>query len=286
MLSMVPDGWGPKIHCPAGSVRLTRTGPNSISFKAPSHLAIVLLTPQPRRTMALNSDRRRMFSAPAGTLELVPSQSELFAAWETPKESLLVALSPERIRQLAIAEFDHESVEFESLRPGHVDPDALRLAKMIEHELDPSRISAMNELYLDSLITVFSTHVLRRYSRIGQRVASNRRGGLPPRAMKLVIDYIHANMAGTVSLADLAEVAGFSPSHFARAFSQSTGQAPYQFVLTLRLQEVKRLVLKGGVSLGEISKLAGFSSPSHMTATMHRMWAITPGELKRGATRK
>jgi AraC family transcriptional regulator len=162
----------------------------------------------------------------------------------------------------------------------------MRLAKMIESELSPSRLSAMNELYLDSLITIFSTHLLRRYSRIGQRFALSRRGGLAPKAMKLVIDYIHANIAGTISLVDLANVAGFSPSHFARAFSQSTGQAPYQFVLTLRLQEAKRLVLKGGVSIGEISKLAGFSSPSHMTATMHRMWAITPGELRRSATRK
>src|SRR5206468_2270143 len=77
MLSMVPDVWGPKLHVPAGSVTRTRTGPNAISFTAPSHFAIVMLGPQPRRTVALNSDSRKTFSAAAGTLELVPAQSEL-----------------------------------------------------------------------------------------------------------------------------------------------------------------------------------------------------------------
>jgi AraC family transcriptional regulator len=285
MLSMVPDSWGPKLHCPAGSVTLTRTGPNALSFTAPSHLAMVFLSPMPRRSIALNADKRRLFSAPAGTLELWPAGTEVSASWETPKETLMFALSPERIRQLAILEFDHDVIELELPPEGHVDPDAFRLAKMIESEFAPARVAAQNDLYLDSLITVFSTHLLRKYSRVGQRPAL-RRGGLPPKAMKLVNDYIHANMAERISLADLAEVAGFSPSHFARAFQQSTGQAPYQYVIELRLQEVERLVSLGGVSLSAISQLTGFSSPSHMTATMHRLWSMTPGEIRRSATRK
>lgn len=283
---MVPDGWGPKLHSSAGSVTRTRTGPNAISFTAPSHFAIVMLTPQPQRIVALNSDKRKTFGAAAGTLELVPAQSELFAGWETPKENLLFAFSPERLQQLALAEFDNDTINLELLRPGHVDHGALRIAKMLENEFKHARNASVNELYVDSLITVFSVHLLRSYSRLGQRGIPRRQGGLPPKIMVRVVDFIHAHMGEKISLAELAGVAGFSPSHFSRAFRQSTGQAPHEFVLNLRLREVERLASNGDIPLSEVARLAGFSSQSHMTATMHQKWSRTPGEIRRGSLRK
>lgn len=283
---MVPDGWGPKLHSSAGSVTRTRTGPNVISFTAPSHFAIVMLTPQPQRIVGLNSDKREKFSATAGTLELVPAQSELFAGWETPKENFLFALSPERLQQLAIAEFDNDTIDLEMLRPGHVDHAALRIARMLESEFKRARHSSPNELYLDSLITVFATHLLRSYSQLGQRGVPRRQGGIPPNIMTRVVDYIHAHMGEKISLAELAAVAGFSPSHFGRAFRQSTGLAPHEFVLGLRLREVERLASNGEIPLSEVARLTGFSSQSHMTATMHQKWLVTPGEIRRDSMRR
>ncbi|WP_266064360.1 helix-turn-helix domain-containing protein [Brucella intermedia] len=281
MLSMVPDGWGPKLHSAAGSVTRTRTGPNQISFTAPSHFAIVMLSAQPRRIVGLNSDSRKAFSAGAGTLELVPAQSEFFAGWETPKENFLFALSPERLQQLAIAEFDNDTIDLELLGPGHVDHGALTLAKMLESEFMRARHSAPNELYLDSLITVFATHLLRSYSPLGHRKTPRRQGGFAPKVMARVTEFIHGHMDQKITLADLATVAGFSPSHFTRAFRQSTGQAPHEFVLGLRLREVERLATSSNIPLSEVARRTGFSSQSHMTAAMRQYWSTTPGELRR-----
>ncbi len=281
MLSMVPDGWGPKLHSAAGSVTRTRTGPSQISFMAPSHFAIVMLSAQPRRIVGLNSDSRKTFTATAGTLELVPVKSELFARWETPKENFLFALSPERLQQLAIAEFDQQTVDLELPGPGHVDHSALRLAKMLDSEFTRIRHSAPNELYVDSLITVFATHLLRNYSPLGRQKIPRRQGGFPPKVLARVIDFIHAHMAEKINLVELATVAGFSPSHFTRAFRQSTGQAPHEFILSLRLREIERLVTSGNMPLSEVARRTGFSSQSHMTAAMRQSWSITPGELRR-----
>lgn len=286
MLSMVPDGWGPKLHSAAGSVTRTRTGPNTISFTAQSHFAIVMLSAQSRRIVGLNSDSRKMFSATAGTLELVPAQSELFAGWETPKENVLFALSPERLQQLAIAEFDKDTFDLELLRPGHVDHSALSLAKMLESEFRRAQHFAPNELYVDSLITVFATHLLRSYSRLGQLEIPKRQGGFPPRTMARVTEFIHGHMAEKISLAALAVVAGFSPSHFTRAFRQSTGQSPHEFVMSLRLREVERLAASSDIPLSEVARRTGFSSQSHMTATVHQKLLVTPGEIRRNSLRK
>jgi len=199
--------------------------------------------------------------------------------------NFLFALSPERLQQLAIAEFDNDTIDLELLGPGHVDHGALRLAKMLESEFRRARHSSPNELYLDSLITVFATHLLRSYSPLGQRKIPRRQGGLPPKIMARVTEFIYGHMAEKINLAELATVAGFSPSHFTRAFRQSTGQAPHEFVLSLRLRKVERLATSSDIPLSEVARRTGFSSQSHMTAAMRQYWSITPGELRREGLR-
>src|SRR5262249_18350536 len=49
------------------------------------------------------------------------------------------------------------------------------------------------------------------------------RGGLTPRALRRVRDHIDAHLTENIRLETLAEVAGLSRCHFARAFKQSAG---------------------------------------------------------------
>jgi AraC family transcriptional regulator len=69
LLRSIPDEWGPKFEACSGAVTRTLTGPNSIKFNAPSHMALVMLTPQPGREVSLNSDRRSQFLAPQGNYQ-------------------------------------------------------------------------------------------------------------------------------------------------------------------------------------------------------------------------
>ena len=101
LLRSVPDEWGPKFETSSGAVTRTLTGPNSIRFNAPSHMALVMLTPQPGREVSLNSDRRSRFLAPVGAVEIIPSNAEVFARWKSAKENLLLALAPEQLSRLA-----------------------------------------------------------------------------------------------------------------------------------------------------------------------------------------
>src|SRR5690606_15488520 len=90
----VPVDWGPTFEHRGIGTTLTRTGPNSLRFQAPAHLAIVMLSPQPVRKLALNSDRSLCFLAPAGSIEIVPAATDLFASWSVPKTNLLTSIDP------------------------------------------------------------------------------------------------------------------------------------------------------------------------------------------------
>lgn len=283
LLKSIPDEWGPKFEAESGAVTRTRTGPNSISFRAPSHMALVLLTPQPDREIALNSDRKSVFLAPVGTVEIVPADADLFARWTASKENLLFAHAPAKLSRLAGLEFETEGFEFQPPGPGHVDDKALMLATMIRDEF--RRGSAVDTVYLDSLVTVFSTYLLRTYSTVRDR-KQHRRGGLSSRALRDVQEYIRAHVADELSIEKLALVAGLSPSHFLRAFRQSTGLPPHRYVLATRLDLAEQLVTTTGLPLAEIAALTGFSSHSHMTAAMREHRFTTPSALRCAQTNR
>ena len=278
LLESIPDEWGPKFEAESGAVTRTRTGPNSISFRAPSHMALVLLTPQPDREVALNSDRKSVFLAPMGTVEIVPADAELFARWTISKENLLFAHAPAKLSRLAGLEFEMEGFEFQPPGPGHVDDRALMLADMIRDEF--RRGEAVDKVYLDSLVTVFSTYLLRTYSTLRDR-KQPRCGGLSGKALRDVQDYIRAHITDELSIETLALVAGLSPSHFLRAFRQTTGLPPHQYVLAARLELAEQLITTTGLPLARVAALAGFSSHSHMTASMREHRFTTPSALRR-----
>lgn len=279
LLSSVPDAWGPKFETTSGAVTRTLTGPNSISFNAPSHMALVMLTAQPGREVVLNSDRKSQFLAPVGTLEIVPCNTELFAHWKVPKENLLLALAPEQLSKLASLEFDREDFEFRPPPAGYVDGKALLLAQLVREEFQ--RGESLNHLYMDSLITVFSTYLLRNYSTLQDRATSQPRGGLSPKAWRDIQDYIRANIGERLSVERLALLAGLSPSHFLRAFKQTVGQSPHQYILATRLDLAEHLVVTTDLPLPRIASITGFANHSHLTASMRRHKFTTPSALRR-----
>lgn len=284
LLEAIPDSWGPKFEGNSGAATRTRIGPGEIAFTAPSHMALVMFTPQPNREVSLNSDNRSSFLAPAGAIEIVPEGSDLFARWSTSKENLLVALEPGRLQRLAGLEFERDEVVFQPARVGHVDARAHMLAGLIREEFH--RPEGLDALYMDSLVTVFATYLLRTYTPLGSPSHAVPRGGLSTHVWRRVDDFIRSHLAERLSVETLAGVAGLSPSHFLRAFRETVGKPPHQYILALRLSQAKELLQSGRTPLGEIARHTGFASHSHLSATMQRLWSVSPSELRRKRQRR
>lgn len=278
LLKDIPSDWGPTFENRGIGNALTRTGPNAIKYQAPAHLALVMLTPQPVREMALSSDRARRFLAPAGSIEIIPAATDVFASWSAPKTSLLTAINPTALSDLAGSEFDRVDYELHPPRAGLVDEKARTLAEMIGCEIASQGI---NTLYLDSLNIVFSMHLLCSYSSIQRTPTLVHRGGLTAKAWRDVNDYIHAHLQSDLSIAQLARIANLSQSHFLRAFRKTVGQPPHRYVLECRLHFAEGLIVTTNKSLSEIALRVGFSSHSHLATNMRRYRDIAPSELRR-----
>ncbi|PRD41778.1 AraC family transcriptional regulator [Phyllobacterium phragmitis] len=92
--------------------------------------------------------------------------------------------------------------------------------------------------------------------------------------------FMNENLARKLSVADLAEVCGLSPSHFISAFTETFGQAPYGYLLNLRLAHAERLLRERDVSIAQVAYLCGFSSQSHLTSAMKKIKGATPFTIR------
>ena len=111
--------------------------------------------------------------------------------------------------------------------------------------------------------------------------AARRTGGLSPRDLRRVCDFIKEQFAQDIGLDDLAALTGLSSKHFARAFKQSTGLPPHQYLITQRVEAAKRYLVNARTSLAEIALECGFSDQSQFTATFRKSVGLAPGAWRR-----
>ena len=92
-----------------------------------------------------------------------------------------------------------------------------------------------------------------------------------------VIEYIRANIDKDLSVDALAEVAGFSRSHFSRLFMAQTGTPPGGFVLQERMRRAVRLLTGHSVlPIKQISALSGFADPNYFAKVFQRYFGTSP----------
>jgi AraC-like DNA-binding protein len=107
------------------------------------------------------------------------------------------------------------------------------------------------------------------------------RGGLAPRALRRVSEYIDEHVTKNISLETLAKVAGLSRCHFARAFKQSVGTAPHAYLMQRRLERAERLLVETDLSLCRVALDSGFGDQSTFSRYFRRNFGVTPRSFRR-----
>jgi AraC family transcriptional regulator len=111
---------------------------------------------------------------------------------------------------------------------------------------------------------------------------SHLRGGLSPAALRRVQLFVEANLDRAIHLGDLAERAGLSPFHFARAFKTSAGMTPRAFIELRRIARAKELIGGSTQPLAAVAVESGFATQSRLTTAFKRHTGFTPAEYRRG----
>jgi AraC-like DNA-binding protein/mannose-6-phosphate isomerase-like protein (cupin superfamily) len=105
-------------------------------------------------------------------------------------------------------------------------------------------------------------------------------GGYSPPIVK-VMQWLGEHLDENVSVGDLAEVAGLSPSYFRRWFHREVGSSPRDYVTQMRIERAKRLLAETDRSITEMAFELGFNTSAYFTAVFHRETGTTPTDFRR-----
>ncbi len=208
-----------------------------------------------------------------GEIAIIPA-TQLFPKAKVDREVPLLELFLEPVKLARLGDESIDVEEFELLPHLHLrDPLIQHLGLALKAELETGDTN--NRLYVESLTTALSAHLLRRYSS-RQEIIKSYTGGLPKCKLREVISYIHENLDQNLTLTELSSLLYISPHYFASLFKQSTGLSPHQYVMKCRIEKAKRLLLKQELTLVEISQQVGFQNQSHFTRVFRQYTKTTP----------
>jgi AraC family transcriptional regulator len=193
---------------------------------------------------------------------------------------LFISVEPSHLSEIGRnAEVDERHVDLLPVRQIR-DRTILRIGR----ELLRERLGGIGDpLYTESLLTQLGIHLFRNYSVAAPRSTPALESPRSRRAPRIdeAVQLIHDELETSLPLARLAAVAGLSTYHFIRVFKRVTGESPHRYVLRVRTETARRLLLETTRSPADIAAAVGFADQSHLAFHLRRAFETTVSELRR-----
>lgn len=119
---------------------------------------------------------------------------------------------------------------------------------------------------------------------IGEAEAASKqqaRGGLSPWQIRKVTTHIEAHLDRSIRNEDLAKLVRLNPSHFGRAFRNSFGEPPHEYVIRRRVERAQGLMLSTDASLSAIALDCGLADQAHLSRLFRRIVGESPRAWRR-----
>lgn len=222
-------------------------------------------------------------SVKAGDFFLVDSEEPYELRWRTrsgqPFEVMHVYLGPAMLDRAAAELFGVGGRP--ALREVSGVPDAQLevLIGMLRRELTGSR--QPSTLVIESIAQAIAVHLVREYHD-ANRQGVHRRSAIPAFKLRRVTDLMRADLAGEFNLSRYADAAELSQAHFSRQFKRSTGLAPSQYFIRMRMAVARRLLRETERSIISIGMDVGYSSPSHFSQVFRKEAGVSPSDYRGG----
>ena len=95
------------------------------------------------------------------------------------------------------------------------------------------------------------------------------------------IKYIYENLDSPINIEQLAHKCDLSKSYFHKAFKESTGLTPNNFILNLKINRCKQLLHLTGMSIGEIAESVGFYDCVYFSYVFKRITKMSPSQYRK-----
>lgn len=252
-----------------------RTGPTlHWEFRQPRTALLWLRAGVSRLDLQVGEDRVSSACSGRADLVLVPAAVSVQGEFQTDaacSDYLLVFIDEPALDRGAGHRLTRPLVAFG-------DPEIRRgLARLAAEAMNPDRYFAM---YAEG----WALQTAARLARLGGTSATREpgyRGGLSPANVRLVQRMVRDGLDQTLTVASLAQACGLSTRHFLRAFRETVGTTPRQYVTDARVDRAKRLLAAGDRDVASVALACGFAHAQHLSTRFRQQTGLTPTEYRR-----
>ncbi|WP_413624214.1 helix-turn-helix domain-containing protein [Luteibacter sp. Lutesp34] len=126
--------------------------------------------------------------------------------------------------------------------------------------------------------------LLEREASVARPAAPTRRrvgAGLAPWQARRVAAHVDENLGYSITIDQLATIAGLSSSYFCRAFKDSFGDPPHAYIMRRRVERAQTLMLQTREPLSQIALACGLSDQAHLCNLFRRLVGQSPSQWRR-----
>lgn len=138
-----------------------------------------------------------------------------------------------------------------------------------------------NDINIDLMISETIMRILTLAIQLKQSKIITPRYGHHFTDISLALDAIHNGFSQKLTLEDLSGYTHMSKYHFLRVFKSCTGQTPYEYLLSFRIGESKKLLQNNDLTVSEVSFLCGFPDTSNFIRCFKRASGTTPNLFRK-----
>ena len=134
--------------------------------------------------------------------------------------------------------------------------------------------------HLENMIATMADLLVKRYY-LQEELSCNLQMGLTPFLVQKIQHYVKKHIDRPILTSELAKVARLSLHHFIRVFKKTTGETPHQFIMRLKLEHAKKLLISTEDSIIQVGMGVGCDNPSHFSHLFKTNFGIPPLKFRK-----
>ena len=151
-----------------------------------------------------------------------------------------------------------------------------------ELEIQPVKVE-MGEVEIKEDLTDIEKKKLNdKIKKVGLELLENKQGAIIEKIRKVVVDYVyHTEEKLIVNFSDyLSKKLNYSYTYLANLFSEVEASTIEQYVIAMKIERIKELIMFEDVTLTEISYKLHYSSVAHLSTQFKKVTGLTPTHFK------
>ena len=155
----------------------------------------------------------------------------------------------------------------------------------IEGGMDPETAYNISDLYIgrmDPELTVQGVLAVHRemVAYFTEHMARLKKEKVISRSVVRCMEYIDLHLHSKITVEDLAEEVGLSPSYLSVLFKEETGLAVSEYITNQGIDIAKNMLLHSDYTSSEIASFLNFSTQSHFIQVFKKKEGMTPNEYR------